>query len=82
MVMGMIVVMMVAIPVMMIMGMLHTIMGMRMVVAFFARFKYDWFFPWLAASATITHGILDLIDPGKDNKNCAEGIVSTYLLFA
>jgi hypothetical protein len=65
----MIMIMMMAIPVMMNMGMLHIIMGMCMVVAFFSWFKYDRFFPWLAASATITHGILDLIGPGKDNKN-------------
>jgi hypothetical protein len=72
MVVCMIVVMMVTIPVMMIMGMLHTIMGVRMVVVLFTWFKYGWFFPCLSASATITHGIPDLFDPGKDNKNCAE----------
>jgi hypothetical protein len=71
--MSVIMVMMVAIPVMMIMGMLHAIMGVRVVVALLTWFKYGRFFPCLSASATITHGIPDLIDPGKDNKNCAEG---------
>ena len=57
----MIMCMMVAIPVMMLMIMLHAIMGMRMVVTLFTWFKYDWFFPWLSASATVAHGILELI---------------------
>ena len=59
--MTMVVVMMVVMSVAVFMGMLYAIMRMHMVVALFARFEYDWFFPCLSASATITHCILDLM---------------------
>ena len=81
----MIVLMVVVIMVAVVMGMIvamSVVVFMGMLMALFAWFENGWFFAWLSASATITHGILVLIGPVKDNKNCAEGMAGRSLLFA
>jgi hypothetical protein len=53
----MVVVMPVVMAVMVCMRILHPIMGMGMYL--FPRLQYDGLFPWLSASATVAHDILD-----------------------
>jgi hypothetical protein len=59
-------------PVVVFIGMLHAIMGMG--VTMLSWFQYGGLFPRFTASATITHGIFDLIIPVKIIKSVLKGL--------